>query len=394
MEKLTLLILVLAGSSAFSSDINNPKKAAHPKTIHTQETLRVGADSGDDFVWFGTQLSLDVNSKGTMYVADPGNTRIAVIGSDGAFVQSIGAKGAGPGEFQVVTGVCVLNDDRIVVTDVFGPSTKVHFFQPDGTYIETKQPVFGTIFTNVKPNYDASLYGGLYVTFDQANAKMKFVAGTLDATFQPISTAAEAIRSTPDFTRFGEGAYWSEYMGENFRILKDTAVFVFDRKGNRYDAVINQYHIKITPNGSDYALIVTKDYEPIYNAPEEIEAFVEPTRDAIVEQLPPNLKGIVTHAVIKKAMELAEFPQVKQPIFGLLPMDRGFAVVHDISYTKQTQFLDLFNDKGQLIGDWAVKGLGPNPFAPSLIFRDQSIYRFERNDDGEFDLVRYGYEIK
>lgn len=65
-----------------------------------------------------------------MYVADPGNTRIAVIGSDGAFVQSIGAKGAGPGEFQVVTGVCVLNDDRIVVTDVFGPSTKVHFFNP------------------------------------------------------------------------------------------------------------------------------------------------------------------------------------------------------------------------------------------------------------------------
>ncbi len=350
--RVLFLTLLMASISIFASEIHNGKTAKKPKTLQLTEEYRVGPEQGEDTAWFGSTLSVDVDDTGRAFVCDSGNTRVVVLNTDGSFSHHIGSQGMGPGEFQIITGLRVLNDNRVAVIETTGPQSKIHYFQPDGTFEKVIQPAFGVIFQGVNIDPSNRNVGGLYVTFDQGSGSMSFVAGTLDLEFKPQITVRSSTRSTPDFARFGEGAYWSEYMGENFRLIKETAAVVFDREGHIYTAVIKNYSISIYDIGKlEPSLVITKEYDPLPNPPEEIEAFVEPTRDAVVSQLPPQLKGIVTEAVIKKAIELAEYPPVKQPVFGLIPIDGfGFAVVHDLDFRSKTQRLDLFSNKGVFFG--------------------------------------------
>jgi tripartite motif-containing protein 71 len=73
-----------------------------------------------------------------VYVADFGNDRVQVFGSDGSVLSSLGARGSGDGQFQRPAGVAVGSDGTVFVTDHF--NDRVERFGGDGRY----QAQFGT----------------------------------------------------------------------------------------------------------------------------------------------------------------------------------------------------------------------------------------------------------
>ena len=57
------------------------------------------------------------DSKDNLYVVDTQNHRIQVFNPEGKYIQSIGKKGTGPGEFLLVHDVAIDDKDNIYVAD-------------------------------------------------------------------------------------------------------------------------------------------------------------------------------------------------------------------------------------------------------------------------------------
>lgn len=72
-------------------------------------------------------------SKGDMYIADTGNSRILHLTADGKFISQWGRKGKGQGEFATAHSLAIDSRDRIYVGD--RNNNRVQVFSPDGTFV-------------------------------------------------------------------------------------------------------------------------------------------------------------------------------------------------------------------------------------------------------------------
>ncbi len=134
---------------------------------------------------------------------------------------------------------------------------------------------------------------------------------------------------------------------------------------------------------------------------DDLDAYADPIRAEILSLLPANLHQYITPQVVSRAIELAEFPPHKQPIFGMVPMeDGGLLVVHDFDPISGKVVADIFTRQGKYIGQTNLPKVSVNIFGSffgnpvKMVLKGGKAYVIESRDDGETALVRYRYELK
>jgi len=77
--------------------------------IDLQEDLSVSIDSLNAVIG-GTIRGVAIDSRGRIYLADQSQAKIQVLSPDGRYLESIGQKGRGPGEFRSINGIYIYNN--------------------------------------------------------------------------------------------------------------------------------------------------------------------------------------------------------------------------------------------------------------------------------------------
>ncbi|MYI06914.1 MAG: 6-bladed beta-propeller, partial [Gemmatimonadetes bacterium] len=83
-----------------------------------EEVFRVGGIDGDIWEQFGRIQDVAFDGAGNLYLLDIVALTVVVVDREGSFVRTIGRAGDGPGEFASPKWLAVLEDGRIVVSDV------------------------------------------------------------------------------------------------------------------------------------------------------------------------------------------------------------------------------------------------------------------------------------
>lgn len=150
------------------------------------------------------QLSALALTDDHLYVTDPMAARVHRFARDGGYLNSLGRKGEGPGEFRQPAEVEVGPDGDVWVIDP--PSARVTRFRPDGTVV-SMHPAPNPV------TMDFALFPGeRFVVPTPRRDRLLAIVGPEDeiAELAPAPDAPPALRSLPPRKRFGFRAAFLE----------------------------------------------------------------------------------------------------------------------------------------------------------------------------------------
>lgn len=405
--KILLASFYLFATMGFAQTlVKNGHTPKSPRSMITfEEDLRIGVDCDQDHcLWSGAHIGVTVDAKGNMYVTDSGSNRVVVYDSQGNFLKIFGAEGEGPGEFtqlysfQILkdqTGIAFDNNQTVISFSFFDQNQKFKnktSFQPTERFIQS---------ASFSP--DGQRIAAMWVESDSdPTAPGKAYVGLIDKKTKPLIRVTTSPQVMFDQSRMTDSKWWSRFLADWFRVAhQGVGITAFGPNQTFYGAKSTIY--EITQYGSDLKpkRIITRKHKPIGLPEDQLLAFVEPVYEEITAILPPNLRSVVTMTVIKRALQLADFPPVKQPIYGLLPVeDKGLLVIHNHnSLTKETS-ADFFSPEGEFLGTSQLPPVEVNIFAgffgqgTRMIFQNGFAYTILVTDEGDRHLVRYKYRIK
>ncbi len=112
--------------------VNNPAAPLYGELVlELEEDLAIGSVDDENTLFY--QIGgIAVDSQGNIFVADSGNQRVQKYDKDGNYLQTIGRKGEGPGEFMRPSDVFLDGEGRIYVREL----QKMHVFDPQGNSIK------------------------------------------------------------------------------------------------------------------------------------------------------------------------------------------------------------------------------------------------------------------
>ncbi|HET7232144.1 MAG TPA: hypothetical protein VFJ16_19210 [Longimicrobium sp.] len=117
---------VVAAQVVWASACAGGERASERPVVSYTAVERARSDSAAQLEW---GYSLDVDSRGNIFVADP--TAFSIFSPDGRFLRHVGRPGAGPGEFDYLRTVNLLPGDSVYAFDA--GNSRVTVFEP-GTW--------------------------------------------------------------------------------------------------------------------------------------------------------------------------------------------------------------------------------------------------------------------
>ena len=91
----------------------------------------MGSITGEEWETFSRIVGVSFDENGNLYVLDPINFRVLVVGPEGRFVRNLGGRGGGPGEFALPYALSVTRSGEARVFDL--RQRGFSLFNPDGS---------------------------------------------------------------------------------------------------------------------------------------------------------------------------------------------------------------------------------------------------------------------
>ena len=127
---LTLLFapVSLAGQQTIRLPARDRILAEKPEVLYA-----VGAEQGEDWQLLSGVRGVAFDASDNLYVLDSNNFRVLIFDVTGKFLRRISRQGEGPGELMSPTGMTVMADGTVVVSD--GGRRAYSLFNSDGTFV-------------------------------------------------------------------------------------------------------------------------------------------------------------------------------------------------------------------------------------------------------------------
>ena len=401
--KLWIFLFLVLPLWATEEVVKNGAKPQGAWELQLEEELRFGPDKDDDaYFWAGAGATLQIRENGNILLIDPDAFRILEFDTKGAFVRQIGRKGEGPGEFVKLTSFDLLADGSMIVFQNVQGLTYLDYFDQNLKFVrrQTNQPI-KVFLQSVDYSPDGTKIGSLYMRPDSDGQSVWVCTGILSSEQDEQIVLSKQKQSSFNQSRAGESSYWAEFLAEWFKLgVNGLGIIAFDRD-HAYTSVSKTYAIDVWDKEMKKVRRIERTYKPRFQNEEAIEALIEPIREQLLSSLPPDFAAVVNEGVVRKAVELAEFPPAKPPIFGLIPMDgNGLLVIHEYDALSGKASADIFDQKGVFRGTTALPNIAVNLFSAltggstKILFKGDKVYALEKDDSGDFFAVRYNFKLK
>lgn len=225
MKKLFLLSAIFVflmitscdnGSTEQTDDVVIEDAPEGPLHIQLTVLSTIGVELGDTNFVFGRIVDAVKTADGGVLALDLTTLNVRRFDSNGTFIGSAGREGSGPGEFQNPMGIAVLEDNRIIVSDMSGSAIKV--FDDSLVWIEDVTGFFPRPPFTVR-SAGINTYTGLLPAFDREEGLMGYSVASLEAgnpepiiiyaedmiPFDPSRLGPMGAESTPIFTSSNSG---------------------------------------------------------------------------------------------------------------------------------------------------------------------------------------------
>ena len=159
----------LAGVVAVVAGVGGQVAAQdRPLSADFEEVYRVGGVNAPEWAFFQGSDPVGFDGAGNLYVLDTQASQVVVIDPQGGLVRTVGRKGEGPGEFNIVGGFWVWRDGGFVVRDaghsayqVFGPTGEFERFVRMGDVANPLAFMSGNLATRPDPAGGALIAQGM-----------------------------------------------------------------------------------------------------------------------------------------------------------------------------------------------------------------------------------------
>ncbi len=161
--------------------VKNPSEPVYGEILlDLEEDLSIGREDNSNYVFYNAwSLALDNNEN--IYVLDAGNQRIQKFDSNGQYLQTVGKKGQGPGEFERPEKFFIDSQNNLYVLD----SQKIKIFDSGGNSVKniTLQSAVSDFYINKK----GDIFGLITISAEES----KRAVVKLDSSGKIVGTIAE-----------------------------------------------------------------------------------------------------------------------------------------------------------------------------------------------------------
>jgi len=361
------------------------------------EELRFGGDRDDDhYLWPTSTVTLAVDAKGHIFVADTGSSRVLHFDADGSFVDVAVNKGQGPGEVEQLTSFQILDDGTAVAYEHRGRGSALHFFDKSLKFTEKRNAAeIGLSPLQLKLSGNGKWAFAEFNDYDREKNHIVTKIGLLDDRLKLTKVFSEVHIPAPDPGRMQDGKYWSEFFSGIARLYFDKkGVIAFDNQGRIYTAISDTYAItRWRPDMSAEEQVFKRaDYRKAPFLEEDISQLAQTISAQYTEGYPPQFRPYLTPEIVHLGLEMAGIPKWHQPIRGLIPSEEGhLLVVLDEPDEERAQNADLFSPAGAYLGrlrNAHMGFLGPDDQV-RMLFKSGFAYTIETDAEGNNSVVRY-----
>jgi len=341
--------------------VKNPDESFFGELVFDlEEDLVIGNEEENNYMFYRV-YDINVDSQGNIYVLDAGNHRMQKFDKNGDYLQTIGRKGQGPGEFTSPFDIVLDSQSNIYVSGM----RKIQMFNFKGEFIKSfVVPIYLLGYTvNLEGNIVAS-------GFISSKKGQNFGVVIIDSTGKIIKNISE-FAGMSTVVR-GDSAFSLTH--DYSPVLNFSPVF---KKGVVYGYSPEYKLILLDQNGNNY-LIVKKDEPFLSISQKEKDKIIN---DAIEDTAQEGRKW--PRDVVEEA---ANFPKHRPFFDRILSDDKGRIYVRKIKSVfeknKQRKF-DIFSQDGYYLYTTEL------PFTPRIIQNGFFYDIYSSEETGEVRIKRY-----
>jgi len=345
--------------------VNNPEQPFFGSLeLVLEQDLSIGNEEDDHYLFYRA-FGMDVDSQGNIYVMDTGNFRVQKFGSSGEYLQTIGKKGQGPGEFDRMQSFYIDEENNLYISS----GMKIQIFNERGEFVKSIPLTFQINDFWISP--DDFIYCLVY-SFDEGESTRRAVKLNVEG------------KEIEEIDRFGSRKIVTRKSGGQ------TAAFVLSHSYNHSMHLVPfQYKGLVYAYSAEYSLshlnlmgeldFIIKKNEPYQSiSKREKDKIIQDAKDSMSDRGQEWPDGVIEEA--------CQFP-ANRPFFSGLAADEQGRIyvrrVRSVLDERENREFDIFSADGYYLYKTEID------FSPSLI-KDGFVYRIETDEEvGTVRILRY-----